>query len=144
MAQLPEAGRRLLDTAPYAHLATLMPDGWPKAEPVWVGRDGEMVLVATDAKSIKARNVVADDRVALSIVAIDDPYEQLLIRGRVVEIRDDDDLVTLDELSVRYTGVAFPRRRWSSRIVLAIAPDVARHYRSALSDPRLAREENPT
>lgn len=144
MGPLPEAGRRLLDSAPYAHLSTLMPDGSPKVEPVWIGRDGDLVLVATDAKSIKALNAANDDRVAVSVTALDDPYEQLLIRGRVVEVRGDDDLRVLDELAHRYIGTAFPRRRWSSRVVLAIAADVVRHYRSALRDPRVQSEETST
>ena len=33
-----------------------MPDGAPKVEPVWLGREGDRLLVATDGKSFKARN----------------------------------------------------------------------------------------
>lgn len=135
-ARLSEEARALLDGANFGHLATLQPDGAPKVEPVWVGRDGDTVLVATDAKSLKARNVEGDDRVALSVVAFDDPYEQLLVRGRVTEVRPDDDLTVLDELSQRYLGSEFPRRRWSTRVVLVITPELARHHRSPLRDPR--------
>ena len=131
--------RRLLDGANYAHLSTLMPDGAPKVEPVWVGRDGDLVVIATDANSIKARNAVADPRVALSVTAFDDPYDQLLIGGSVVEVRGDDDLAVLDALSERYLGVPFPRRRWSSRVVLVVRPSLARTYRSSLEDPRAPR-----
>ena len=56
--------RRLLDGANFASLATLMPDGSPKVEPVWVGREEDLVLVATDARSLKGRNLAADGRVA--------------------------------------------------------------------------------
>jgi PPOX class probable F420-dependent enzyme len=127
--------RRLLDGVNFAHLATLMADGAPKVEPVWVELDGDVVLVATDAKSIKAINVERDARVALSVTAFDNPYDQLLVRGRVVEIRPDDDLVVLDRMSQKYLGTPFPRRRWSKRLVLAIAADVARHYQSSLIHP---------
>jgi PPOX class probable F420-dependent enzyme len=113
-----------------------MPDGSPKVEPVWVGRDGDHVLVTTDGKSIKARNAASDPRVALSVTAFDDPYEQLLVRGRVVEVRDDSDLRVLDQLSQRFIGTPFPRRRWSQRVVLVIEPRTARYYRSLLQDPR--------
>ncbi|HEY2303205.1 MAG TPA: TIGR03618 family F420-dependent PPOX class oxidoreductase [Acidimicrobiales bacterium] len=129
-------GRRLLEGINYAHLATLMADGSPKVEPVWVEMEGELILVATDAKSIKAVNVERDARVAMSITAFDDPYDQLLVRGRVVEIRPDDDLVVLDRMSQKYLGAPFPRRRWSKRLVLAVAADVARHYRSSLQHPQ--------
>ena len=130
----PEA-RRLLAGVNFAHLATLMPDGAPKVEPVWVELDEDLILVATDAKSIKALNVERDARVALSVTAFDNPYDQLLVRGRVVEIRPDDDLIVLDRMSQKYLGAAFPRRRWSKRLVLAVGADVARHYRSSLIHP---------
>jgi PPOX class probable F420-dependent enzyme len=128
--------RRMLDGANYAHLATVMPGGEPKVDPVWVGRDGDLVLVTTDGRSRKALNVAEDPRVALSVTAVADPYEQLLIRGRVVEVRPDDDLTVLDGLAQAYIGTPFPRRRWSDRVVLAVEADVARYYQSSLRDPR--------
>ena len=135
-APLSEEARALLDAANFAHLSTLMPDGAPKAEPVWVLRDGDDVLVTTDAKSLKVANVQADGRVALSIVAFDDPYEQLLIRGRVAEVRPDPDLVVLDRFSEKFLGVPFPRRKWAERVILVVEPSLARYYRSGLRDPR--------
>ena len=132
----PEA-KQLLDAAPFAHLATLQPDGAPKAEPVWVGREGERLLVATDRGSLKARNMDADGRVALSITAFTNPYVQLLVRGRVAEVRDDSDLAALDRLSQAYLGRAFPRRKWPARVIYVIEPTVARFYASPLSDPRV-------
>jgi len=132
MVRLDDDARRLLDSANYGHLATLMADGSPKVEPVWVGREGDLVLITTDAKSIKAINAARDPRVALSVVAFDDPYDQLLVRGKVIETRDDDDLAAMDALAHKYLGSSFPRRRWSKRVVLVIAPTLARYYRSTL------------
>ena len=132
MARLDADARRLLDGANYGHLATLMADGSPKVDPVWVGRQDDHVLVTTDAKSIKALNVERDARVALSVTAMANPYEQVLLRGRVVEVRDDPDLATMDALSHKYLGGPFPRRRWSQRVVLVIAPTMARYYQSKL------------
>jgi PPOX class probable F420-dependent enzyme len=130
--------RRLLDGANFAHLATLMPGGHPKVDPVWVATEGDRILVTTDGKSRKARNAEHDPRVALSVTAFDNPYEQVLVRGHVVEVRADPDLAVLDDISTRYLGEPFPRRRWSHRVVLVIEPQVVRHYRSPLRDPRLA------
>jgi PPOX class probable F420-dependent enzyme len=127
-----EDARRMLDGRCFAHLATLQPDGSPKVEPVWVGREGERVLIATDERTLKGRNMARDARVALSITAPDDPYEQLLIRGRVVEIRPDRDLAGLDALSHKYLGRPFPRRNWPSRALYVIEPKLARYYRSPL------------
>jgi PPOX class probable F420-dependent enzyme len=135
-ARLSADAKRLLDGANYAHLSTLMADGSPKVDPVWVGREGDRVLVTTDAKSIKAQNVGRDRRVALSVTAFEDPYDQLLVRGRVVEVRADDDLVALDKMAMKYLGAPFARRRWSQRVVLVIEPEIARAYHSPLRDPR--------
>jgi hypothetical protein len=74
--------------------------------------------------------------VSLSITAIANPYEQLLVRGTVVEVRDDNDLRVLDMLSEAYIGMPFPRRRWSTRVVLVVSPTIARYYCSSLRDPR--------
>jgi PPOX class probable F420-dependent enzyme len=132
MSRLSAPATRLIDARNFAHLATLMPDGSPKVEPVWVGREGDTLLVATDGKSIKARNVDSDARVAVSITDEHNPYEQLLVRGRVSEVRADDDLAVLDALSMKYLGVPFARRRWSRRVVLVITPHLVRHYVSPL------------
>ena len=138
---LDDDARRLLDGVNYGFLATLMPGGHPKVDPVWVGRDADRVLVATDGRSIKARNAIADPRVSLAVTAFDDPYDQVLIRGIVVEVAPDDDLVVLDRLSAKYLGGPFPRRKWSQRVVLVIEPDVVRSYQSSLRHP--STEESP-
>ena len=130
--KLDEDVRRLLDAPNFAHLATLMEDGAPKVEPTWVGRDGDFVLIATDSRGIKGRNIARDARVALSVIAFDNPYEQALIRGKVVETREDNDLVVLDAMSQQYIGSEFPRRKWSSRVVYVIEASVARYYQSPL------------
>ena len=46
--------KRLLDAPNFAHLATLMYDGSPQIAPVWVGREGDRILVATGEGSLKA------------------------------------------------------------------------------------------
>jgi PPOX class probable F420-dependent enzyme len=131
MKLCPDA-RRLLDAPSFGHLATLMADGSPKVEPVWVAREGDLVLVATDRRTRKARNMERDPRVALSVVSQENPYEQLLIRGRVVEVRSDADLAALDRISRQYLSSAFPRRKWPSRAVFAIEATLARYTKSPL------------
>jgi PPOX class probable F420-dependent enzyme len=124
--------RRLLDAPNFAALSTLMPDGSPKVEPIWVGRDGDHLLIATDSRGIKGKNLERDKRVALSITNFDNPYEQALIRGRVIETRDDNDLTVLDGLSKQYLNKPFPRRKWSSRVVYVVEAEIARYYKSPL------------
>jgi len=130
--KLSQDARRLLDAANFAHLSTLQEDGSPKVEPVWVGREGDLVLVTSDANSLKGRNLARDPRVAISVVDFENPYEQLLIRGRVVEFRPDDDLKFLDSLAQRYTSAPFGRRKWKQRAIYVIEPSIARYYQSPL------------
>jgi PPOX class probable F420-dependent enzyme len=96
--------RALVDRPNFAHLATLMADGSPLSTPVWVGREGDRLLVCTSDGSLKARNTHRDARVALSIVDFANPYEEVQLRGRVVERRPDPDLKTMDPMSHKYTG----------------------------------------
>jgi PPOX class probable F420-dependent enzyme len=81
--------RALIDGANFAHLATLMPDGSPQSVPVWVGREGDRILICTGEGSLKAKNTRRDSRVSLSIVDFHDPYREAQLRGRVIEHRLD-------------------------------------------------------
>src|SRR5207237_139628 len=67
--------RALLDAPNFAHLATLMPDGSPQSVPIWVGREGDRILICTGEGSLKAKNTRRDPRVSLSIVDFHDPYQ---------------------------------------------------------------------
>jgi len=100
--------RGLLDRRNFAHLATILPDGSPLSTPVWVGREGEMVIICTEEGSLKARNTRRDPRVAISIVDVKDPYAQGQLRGRVVEWRADSGFKYLDALSIKYVGKNYP------------------------------------
>ncbi len=60
--------KALIDRPNFAHLATLMADGSPQSVPVWVGREGDRLLVCTGEGSLKGRNTRRDPRVAVSIV----------------------------------------------------------------------------
>jgi PPOX class probable F420-dependent enzyme len=119
--------KQLLDRPNFAHLATLMPDGSPQSVPVWVGRDGDRVLVCTGESSLKARNTRRDARVALSIVDGSDPYRETQLRGRVVERRADPDLKLMDPISHKYTGRPFPFREPAGRVALVIEVEKARY-----------------
>ena len=119
--------KQLLDRPNFAHLATLMSDGSPQSVPVWVGREGDRILVCTGDGSLKARNTRRDPRVALSIVDFHDPYKEAQIRGRVVERRPDPDLAIMDPVSRKYTGKPFPFRSPEGRVALVIEVDKARY-----------------
>jgi PPOX class probable F420-dependent enzyme len=119
--------KRLLDGPNFAHLATLMADGSPQSVPVWVGREGDRILVCTGEGSLKGRNTRRDPRVALSIVDFDDPYMEAQIRGRVVERRPDPDLKIMDPVSHKYIGKPFPMRSPEGRVALVIEVEKTRY-----------------
>ncbi len=119
--------KQLLDRPNFAHLATLMADGSPQSVPVWVGREGDRILVCTGEASLKAGNTRRDPRVALSIVDFQNPYVEAQLRGRVVERRPDPDLAIMDPVSRKYTGEPFPIRNPQGRVALVIEVDRARY-----------------
>jgi PPOX class probable F420-dependent enzyme len=119
--------KQLIDRPNFAHLATLMPDGSPSATPVWVGRDGDRLMICMSDDSLKGKNTKRDPRIALSIVDFNNPYEEVQIRGRVIERRPDPDLKVMDLISHKYIGKPFPMRGPGSRIVLIIEVEKARY-----------------
>ncbi|HEY3099468.1 MAG TPA: PPOX class F420-dependent oxidoreductase [Methylomirabilota bacterium] len=120
--------RALLDEPNFAHLATLLPDGSPQSAPVWIDVEGDRVLIATGEGSLKARNIKRDPRVSLSVVAMDNPYREAQLRGRVVERRPDAKFEIMDRISRKYTGKEFPMRaNPEQRVVLVIEIERARY-----------------
>ena len=46
---------QLIDRSNFAHLATLMPNGAPQSVPVWVGREGDHIVICTGENSLKGK-----------------------------------------------------------------------------------------
>jgi PPOX class probable F420-dependent enzyme len=124
---IPAEVKQLLDRPNFAHLATLMSDGSPQSVPVWVAVEGEHILVCTGEQSLKARNTRRDNRVALSIVDFQNPYEEAQIRGRIVEHRPDREFRDMDRISLKYTGKPFLFRNPEGRLTLVLEVDKARY-----------------
>jgi PPOX class probable F420-dependent enzyme len=115
---------RLFGGANIAHVATLLPDGAPHSVPVWVGLEGDRIAVLTSPGSRKARNLVRDPRVAISITDRANPFASAYVRGRVVETLDGDRAWTIiDRIAEKYIGQPYDRR--FDRVVLLIAPERA-------------------
>ncbi len=124
---IPTEVKQLLQRPNFAHLATLMADGSPQSVPVWADVEGEHIVICTGEQSLKSRNTLRDDRVALSVVDFHNPYEEAQIRGRVVEHRPDRDFKDMDRVSHKYTGKPFPFRNPEGRVTLVIEVDKARY-----------------
>jgi PPOX class probable F420-dependent enzyme len=111
MPGLTDEARDVLAGRAFAHLATVLPDGAPHSVPIWIGVDGDRLVMFTQSGSRKARNIEADARVAISAVDDANPYRQCDLRGRVSERIDGEAAQAVaDELSMKYTGAPFPWR----------------------------------
>ena len=106
-------------------IATLMKDGSPQLSPVWGDYEDGFVMVNTAEGRIKHKNVLNDTRVAVSVVANENPLDMTTIRGKVVEILPDYDYVHINKLTKKYMGIEnYPfRREGEKRIVFKIKPD---------------------
>ena len=78
---LNDAVRKLLDEPNPAVLATVNADGSPQTSVVWVGRDGDELIISSQAGRRKERNIRRDPRVSISILDRDDPLQYVEIRG---------------------------------------------------------------
>jgi PPOX class probable F420-dependent enzyme len=61
--------RSIIDDGVHGHLVTLNADGSPQVTVVWLGRDGDEVLVAHMGQGQKMRNMDRDPRVTVSFEA---------------------------------------------------------------------------
>jgi PPOX class probable F420-dependent enzyme len=114
--------RHVLDGTSLAHLATVLPDGSPHTVPVWVGTHGDRVVFLTGPRSRKARNLRRDPRVALSLTPADNPFQPVIVRGRVVEwLEGDAAWEIIDQISTKYTGQPYSREQ--ERVVAVIEPE---------------------
>jgi len=127
MTKLPEAAARLIEGKNFAHLATLMSDGAPHVAPVWVDRDGDVILVNTAEGRVKVKNVGRDPRVAISIQDSTNPYHMALIRGRVEERTTKGADEHIDKLAKKYLGKdKYPwRGPGEKRVILRIRSERA-------------------
>jgi PPOX class probable F420-dependent enzyme len=126
MVELPELARKLITEGKnFASVATLMPDGSPQVSVVWIDTDGRHILFNTAKGRLKERNLRRDPRVALSIINSQNPYQEVMIRGRVVEITQDGADTHIDKLAKKYLGVdKYPfRQPGEQRVIIKIAPE---------------------
>ena len=99
---LDEKAQALLKGVNFAHIATIRKDGSPQVSPVWVDFDGTYIIVNSEEKRAKVRNLKRDPRVSLSITDSSNPYSYVQIAGRVVEITREGGAEGIDKLAQKY------------------------------------------
>jgi PPOX class probable F420-dependent enzyme len=102
---IPASHADLLTVALPAVLTTEMPDGRLQSTVVWYGLDGADVLINTMWEFQKARNLRTRPRATVLVVEPGDTGRWIEVRARALP-DDRDALSHLDEMSLRYVGVA--------------------------------------
>jgi PPOX class probable F420-dependent enzyme len=129
MAAIPDEAKHLFENKDFAHIATLNADGSPQNSAVWIGLDGDLVTFNTAEGRLKTKNVARDGRVAISLVNQENPYENLIIQGKVVEMTHDGADADIDALAKRYLGAdSYPfRQDGEVRVIVKIEPEKVNH-----------------
>lgn len=119
-----EKSIRLFSEKNLVFIATIMKDGSPQVSPVWANYEDGHVLINTAEGRIKHKNILRDNRVAVSVVSKDNPLDMATIRGTVEELIPDYDYAHADKLTLQYMGREhYPfKRDDEKRIVLKIKP----------------------
>jgi PPOX class probable F420-dependent enzyme len=122
---IPQSHLDLFNKKAFAHLATLMPDGKPQVNPVWVDYDGKYVLINTAEGRLKDKNMQRDGRVALSITDPDNPYRYLEVRGRVAQRTYEGADAHIDAMAKKYLGQdKYPfRKPGEVRVIYKVTPE---------------------
>ena len=120
-----EKAVKLFQAKNLVFIATIMKDGSPQLSPVWANYEEGYILVNTAEGRIKHKNIIRDPRVAVSVVANDNPLDMTTIRGKVIEIIPDYDYKHADRLTLQYMGRDhYPfKREGEKRIILKIKPE---------------------
>ena len=125
MVSLTPEQKKLFEDKNFAFVATVNKDGSPQVTATWVDTDGKNVLVNVATSRQKFRNISKDPRVAVALVDQKNPYEEIIIRGKVISMekgRVADDHI--DKMSKKYTGQDKyeSRRPGEQRVLLTIEP----------------------
>ncbi|MGI5163130.1 PPOX class F420-dependent oxidoreductase [Spirillospora sp. CA-253888] len=95
--------RWLIDGNNPAVLATLNPDGSPQTSVVWVGRDGDDLLISSAAGRRKDTNLRRDPRASLTVFDKNDPLQYIEVRGTAT-VSEDEGRKLAVELAEQYEG----------------------------------------
>ncbi|MGI8757021.1 MAG: PPOX class F420-dependent oxidoreductase [Acidimicrobiales bacterium] len=108
----------------FAALTTLMPDGQPQTQLMWVHADDDHLLINTEVHRQKFKNIERDPRVTVAVFDKANAYRYVEARGRVVAtVGGDDARADIDKLSQKYMGGPYGNPIQSERVILQIQVD---------------------
>lgn len=123
MTRLTEKQAQLLLDKNFASVATIRKDGTPHVTPVWVDYDGENVVFNTAFGRAKVRHLQRDPRVAIQVLAVDDPYRYVSVTG-TAELVEEGAEEHIHKLGRKYRGWdRYPLRPGERRLMVKVRPE---------------------
>jgi PPOX class probable F420-dependent enzyme len=115
---------RILNGRHFATVATVNADCSPEATVIWIETDGTYIYFNTALHRIKARNLLRDNRVAITVVDPAHPYKDALaISGRAEFITEGAN-EHIEKLARTYTGYRFKGfRPGQTRVIVKVTPE---------------------
>jgi len=104
--QMSDSARAVIESGRLAHFVTLNADGSPHLTIVWVGIDGDEIVIGKLAEDRKVRNIRRDPRVTLSVEADGDHMgmqHHLVVEG-TARVTEGGAPALLGHLAQRYIG----------------------------------------
>ena len=122
--KLTEKAIKLIEGKNFACLATLLPDGSPHVTPMWIDREDDTVLMNTAIGRVKQRNMIRDPRVSITVTDSENPYDRIIIHGRVIDQTQEGADAHIDKLAKKYTGANKYQKSSPAekRIIIRIEP----------------------
>jgi PPOX class probable F420-dependent enzyme len=107
---MPDLARAVIESGRLAHLVTINRDGSPHVTIVWVGIDGDEIVIGKLARDRKLANIDRDPRVSLSIEADGDQFgmQNYLVVEGTARIEEGGGPELLHDLAQRYIGPGTP------------------------------------
>jgi len=105
---LTDRERAVFEAPVFAHVGIVLPDGTPHVSAVWIDVDGDDLLINTAEGRTKAQVLQVGTPVSISATHPDNPYRNVSVFGRVVEVQDEEHggAAGINRLSKKYTGQA--------------------------------------
>jgi PPOX class probable F420-dependent enzyme len=120
--------RELIESKNFATVSTLREDGTVHSVVVWQHTDGDKLALNSAQGRAWPTNVERDPRITVTIPNLENPYEYVEVRGRVVESTPEGADEHIDFLAKKYMDAdSYPfRQEGEVRLKILVEPEKVR------------------
>jgi PPOX class probable F420-dependent enzyme len=120
--------REIIEDKNFSTVSTLREDGTVHSVVVWQHTEGDNLALNSAKGREWPTNVERDPRVTVTIPSLENPYEYVEVRGRVVEATTDGADEHIDFLAKKYMDAdSYPfRQEGEQRVKILIEPEKVR------------------